>query len=261
MKKLAILACLAFMSSMVYAQSESSTVTIRVEKIVDGEKEVTVRKINTAGMTDAERDAVIENVQDSLIGDVNSKKRLKVVIEDDRDVFMGEQDEELELSEDENGVWQHYDSEHDNEVRIYKKNRKGGNDWKEDFEIEMERFGDNMKMLGEEIPYRIEKHLPRFYAWSDNVLAEVGNSPIRSLDVFPNKPNSDVINVKFFAPQEGDVSISVIDTKGKVVAQKETKDFKGEFVGQIDLKKGLKGTHFVIVSQGEDGISRRVVLD
>jgi hypothetical protein len=252
MKKLAILACLAIMSSMVYAQQESSTVKIRIEKIVDGKRQVIEKEINAAGMTVEERDILIEKMQDSIIGDVNTQKRMKIVIEDDRDVFEEEQDFDFDNN-------RHYDGE--GEVRIIKKHRNGSGDWSDDFEWEMERLGENMKMLGQEIPQHIQKHLPRVYAWTDNVLAEVGSSPIRSLDVFPNQPESDVINVKFYAPTEGDITISVLDTKGQLVAKKEAKAFKGEYVGQINLQKGVKGTHFVIVSQGDDGVSRKVVLD
>jgi hypothetical protein len=32
-------------------------------------------------------------------------------------------------------------------------------------------------------------------------------------------------------------------------------------VGQIKLSKGAKGTFFVIVSQGDDGVSRKVKID
>ncbi len=263
MKKLAILACLAFMSSMLYAQKESSTVKIRIEKTVDGKRQVIEREIDASGMSENERDAIIESIQDSIIGDIDGKKKMKIVIQDDRNVFEGDNEEDFEFHTDGDVKWEHYDSDSDSDrqVHIYKKRNKGGNDWTDDFEFEMERFGDNMKMLGEEIPYQLQKHLPRIYSWTDNVFAEVGSSPIRSLDVFPNQPDSDVINIKFFAPEEGDVNITVLDTRGKVIAQKESKAFKGEYVGQINLKKGVTGTHFVIVSQGDDGTSRKVILD
>jgi hypothetical protein len=262
MKKLAILACLVFMSSMLYAQKDSSTVKVRIEKIVDGKRQIIEKEIDATGMSDEERDVLIERMQDSLIGDVNVQKKMKIVIEDDPEIFEGEQEEsDFEFHSDNNRFWKHYDSDGDKEVRITRKQRKGGNDWADEFEWEMERLGDNMKMLGEELPQHIQKHLPRVYAWTDNVLAEVGSSPIRSLDVFPNQPDSDVINVKFYAPEQGDINITVLDTKGQIVAKKESKAFQGEFVGQINLKKGIKGTHFVIVSQGDDGVSRKVVLD
>lgn len=261
MKKIAILACSILMGSVLYAQKESSTVNIRIEKTVDGKRQVIEREINASGMTEDERDAIIESIQDSLIGDIGEMKKMEIIIQNDSSHFGGEKDEELKFNENNYRTWESFDDDKDREAHIYKKHKDVGNDWSEDFEFEMERLGNNMKMLAEEIPHQIEKHLPRIYSWTDNVFAEVVNSPIRSLDVFPNQPESHVINVKFYVPQKGDISIAVLDTKGKVIAQKESKGFKGEYVGQISLKKDIKGTYFVIVSQGEDGTSRKVVLD
>lgn len=259
-RKMAMVVCLGLMSSIVFAQKEDSKVKIRIEKNINGKTEVVEREIDATGMSDEERDALVESIQDSLMGDMKGHRKMKIMMDEDRKVIReGNEDGdfEFEFHSDDRDSW----NNDDRNIEIYKKGRKGGNDWSDDFQWEMQRFGDNMKMLGEEIPRNIEKHLPRVYAWTDNVFAEVGSSPIRSLDVFPNKPDSDVINVRFFAPAEGDINISVLDTKGKIVAQKEAKAFKGEYVGQINLKKGVKGTHFVIVSQGDDGVSRKVVLD
>jgi hypothetical protein len=84
---------------------------------------------------------------------------------------------------------------------------------------------------------------------------------IRSIDVFTNKPETNVLNVRFYAPKPGDVNITVLDLQGNVKAKEEAKNFEGEYVGQIKLSKGAKGTFFVIVSQGEDGVSRKVKID
>ncbi len=84
---------------------------------------------------------------------------------------------------------------------------------------------------------------------------------IRSVDVFTNKPETNVLNIRFFAPKAGDVNITVLDLQGNVKAKEAAKNFEGEYVGQIKLGKGAKGTYFVIVSQGEDGISRKVKID
>jgi hypothetical protein len=172
------------MSSTVYAQQESSTVKIRIEKIVDGKKQIIENEINSAGMSVEERDLLIERMQDSIIGDVNTQKKMKIIIEDDREVFVEEQN--FELDSDNKEEWLDYNGEGDKEDRIIRKHRNGGNDWTDEFEWEMERLDDNMKILDQEIPQHIQRHLPRVYAWTDNVLAEIGNSPIRSLDVFPN---------------------------------------------------------------------------
>jgi hypothetical protein len=45
------------------------------------------------------------------------------------------------------------------------------------------------------------------------------------------------------------------------VGHQVVKDFEGEFMGQVDLKKNTKGTLFVTVTQNEDGTVKRVVVE
>lgn len=250
---------LAVISAAAYAQSEQSTIKIRIEKNVDGKVQIIEKEIDASDMDESERDAMIEKLQDSLMSNhtAGAQKKMKVIIEDKRtDEVISDQEEDFDIR---------IEGEHPRpRVYTYKKRKGGDADWDE-FKWEMDRFGehfgDQMRRLGDEIPRKIERNMPRVYAWTDDMFTEMGMGAIRSLDVFPNKPDSEVINVRFFAPEEGDVNITVLDTKGKVVAQKEAKAFKGEFVGQLQLKKPEKGAYFVIVSQGNDGVSRRVMID
>jgi hypothetical protein len=85
-------------------------------------------------------------------------------------------------------------------------------------------------------------------------------STVRELSVYPNNPDNGVMNLRFHVQQKGDVSITVLDVRGKEVGKKEIKDFSGEFVGQIDIKKNTKGTLFVTVTQNEDGAVKRVII-
>jgi hypothetical protein len=90
-----------------------------------------------------------------------------------------------------------------------------------------------------------------------------GGSPsktVRGVSVFPNNPKTEILNVRFNAPQKGDISIKVLDVRGNVIAKEEIKDFSGEYVGQINIGKQGKGTIFVMITQGEDGTVKRVVL-
>ncbi len=242
----------------VYAQQEQDKIKIRVEKSINGKTEIIEKEIDASAMNEAERDAAIESLQDSLFNADGLKgSKIKITINDTHNRRIAESADPGVIIEDD----AEFSIGPEPRIHVLKKRHKGGdNDWDE-FRWEMDRFGNEMKKLGEEMPGRIQRSFPRVYTWTDNVLTEVGASSIRSLDVFPNKPETDVINVRFYAPNEGDVTITVLDTKGKQVAQKEARNFKGEYVGQLELKKAQKGTYFVIVSQGEDGISRRVVID
>ncbi|UBM60283.1 T9SS type A sorting domain-containing protein [Marinilongibacter aquaticus] len=256
MKKLFIQGAILTAMCLAYSQTQAQTedkVKIRIEKKVDGKTKVIEREIDTRGMSEDEKNAAIENLQDSLFNDMDGGKNVEVQIETrnlngDHDMLF--EDEDVQVFGDENP-----------RVRVYKKHKKGGADEWDDFRWEMDRLGQSMRDFGNDFPKHFERNFPRVYAWTDNVLREMEPEGIRSVDVFPNKPDSDVINVRFYAAEKGDVNITVLDTKGKTVASKEVKDFQGEFVGQMELKKSAKGTFFVLVSQGDDGVSRRVVIE
>lgn len=111
--------------------------------------------------------------------------------------------------------------------------------------------------------YNFEPGLNRvFDTWSNNHTINVKPSTIRSLDVFPNNPDKDQLNIRFTAPAKGDIDIVVTTAKGKEVSRRAITDFSGEYVGQIDLgKKITPGVYFVTVTQNEDGAVKRVVVE
>ena len=84
---------------------------------------------------------------------------------------------------------------------------------------------------------------------------------VKALKIYPNKPFDNKLNLKFYAPEKGDVSVIVTDLNGKEVGSQKFKDFQGDFMGQVDLKKNVKGTLFVTVTQGVDGTAKRVVVE
>ncbi len=88
-----------------------------------------------------------------------------------------------------------------------------------------------------------------------------GSKTIHGLHAVPNKPFNGKISVDFNAPEKGNVSISVTDVNGKELANEQIKDFQGDYLGQIDIKKAGAGVYFIRVSQGADGAVRRVKVD
>ncbi|MEY2794281.1 MAG: hypothetical protein RJA76_2273, partial [Bacteroidota bacterium] len=68
-------------------------------------------------------------------------------------------------------------------------------------------------------------------------------------------------NIHFKAPEKGTVTIAVTDLNGKELAAEQIKDFQGDYLGQIDIKKSAKGVYFIRVTQGNDGAVRRVKVD
>ena len=88
-----------------------------------------------------------------------------------------------------------------------------------------------------------------------------GSKTIIGLISYPNKPFNGKLNVRFKAPEKGNVTISVTDVNGKEIASEQIKDFSGLYLGQIDVKKSGAGVYFVRVTQSNDGAVRRVQVD
>ncbi|MDQ1087982.1 T9SS type A sorting domain-containing protein [Siphonobacter sp. SORGH_AS_1065] len=142
----------------------------------------------------------------------------------------------------------------------------------EKFDKEMERFGQNMERWGKNFGDQFSQSF-RYYAPNRNSLPKLSpqvftwegtssSKTVRSLNVYPNRPFNQTLNLRFTSPTKGDVTIMVTDVKGREVAKETVKDFEGEYVGQITLsKKAEKGTYFVTVTQGEDGTVKRVVIE
>lgn len=250
-----------------FAQEKKEKVRIRIEQEVDGKTTISEKIINSSGLSSSQKDEMIEKFKDSVLA-LNKGKAQGVKIEIDND-----SDVNVEL----NGgrrVERNYNYNNDNgneeivikrgpKVRVYKKDGKGetksldSEDFMHEFHGNMESLRDNMKQMGKDLKFE-------FRTIPDNIMmfdgGNSGSKTIKNVEVFPNNPKTEILNVRFNAPQKGDVSIKVLDVKGNVIAKEEIKDFSGEYVGQINIGKQKSGTIFVMITQGEDGNVKRVVL-
>jgi len=96
--------------------------------------------------------------------------------------------------------------------------------------------------------------LKKLKKWAE----EKGSKSIQGLSGKQNQPFNGKLNVRFKAPEKGNVTIAVSDVNGKEIATESVKDFQGNYLGQIDLKKAAAGIYFLRVTQGNDGAVRRV---
>ena len=137
--------------------------------------------------------------------------------------------------------------------------RPGAN-WEFDFRANIDSMAGKVDRF---FRYDFEPKLNRvFDGWAQTYNGKAKPSTIRSLDVFPNNPDKDQLNIRFTAPAKGDIDIVVTTAKGKEVSRRAINDFSGEYVGQIDLgKKVTPGVYFVTVTQNEDGAVKRVVVE
>lgn len=259
------------------ASNQKSEIKIKVEKEINGKKITEERIIDTAGMSEKQQQAALDQVQKEMLGKDFANQRVKISIEkhnqqtpstdDLENDFEWRSDNETDFNDQSNGQVDVYRFKNGKDPKVIIKKRGFDNEdfdwdseaWEQDFERSMHNLQRRLQYLGDEIPRRIEQNTP-IYRW-DNQLFEGKSAPLKSVDVYPNRPNTHVLNVRFFAPNEGEVTIKVLDINGNTVAKETVANFKGEYVGQLELAKNSTGTFFVIISQGTDGISRRVVLE
>lgn len=292
--KASLLASLAIISFASFAQDkkkDKSTTRIRIEQDIDGQTKVHEKSFDVTGLTDKQRENLIQKYQDSVMAKNKDKVRgTKVEVES----FTGDENErELNRNDDNDHFSYNYNTErprvrsysrgrngNDNEhfefrsdddnividgkprVRVFRRDGKN-DDFNEDlnldldmkdFNLDMQGLNNNLNQLGRDLQFNL-RDMPDVFAFDNSSSSKT----VRGLSVYPNNPKTDVLNIRFNSQEKGDVSIKVMDLKGNVVAKDEIKNFSGEYVGQINIGK-QKGVVFVMVTQGEDGTVKRVTL-
>jgi hypothetical protein len=234
-------------------ENKKTTIQVRVVEKKDGKTEVIERNYEVDALSDADQKDFVDKVLDSLGVDGKGQKQISIIVDgDDSDRTVRDR-RRIEIRERpdwdrsrEPSVWSwgdngrefHFDSgELQENMRRLEREMKPR---VEVFRRDMERMGDRMGTI-----------------WSNDIM-QAGS--VRGLNAYANNPDNGVLNLRFSVPEKGDVTVTVTDTEGREVGKKVIKDFSGEFVGQVDLKKNAKGTLFVTVVQNDDGAVRRVVI-
>lgn len=79
--------------------------------------------------------------------------------------------------------------------------------------------------------------------------------------VYSNKPDYHILNIHLNSSNKIDpVTIAIVDAEGNLIQRNLIEEFDGEFLGQIDLGGEAFGTLFVLISQNEYAVSRKVTL-
>ncbi len=259
--KVSILSLLAIAPFMSFSQEKKDKIRIKIEQEIDGKTKISEKTINTSGLSENQKEDMIQQFQDSVMAQSKGKaKGMKIEIENNSnaEITTGNKRVERNYNYNNNNGDEEIVITDKPRVRVYKKNGKDGQrfdseEFTHEFNGNMESLKDNLHQMGKDLRFEFRSIPDNFF---DGVSSE---KTIRGVDIFPNNPKTEILNVRFNAPQKGDVSIKVMDVKGNVVAKEEIKDFSGEYVGQINIGK-QKGTIFVMVTQGEDGTVKRVVL-
>lgn len=215
----------------------------------------TNRTYRVDGLQDPERDRLVTKLVDSLKAarrKSGDNQQLTVIVED------GTGNRTTTRERNSTGSQRRR-----NDVYVWRDRRStsgNGSTWQYDLRRGADSIGRQLNRLQLQFPSDWDRQLARpFETWARNM--EAKPSSVRGLDVYPNNPDKDQLNIRFTAPAKGNVSIVVTNTKGKEVARKDISDFSGEFIGQINLGRKAEGTYFVTVTQNEDGAVKRVVVD
>ncbi len=252
------------------------TVRVRMSEEKDGKTEIVERSYTYNNLSEAEREAKVKAIVDSLKGTSKdaANRRLSIEIEEGESRHL---DHDRRYDDDRIVRKQKEEKER---VKIYKSNPKDRQDnynynHNFRFDFDEEAFADRMKRVEKRIEpqmRKLERNMedwsrdfePKFREfWHSDINLGGSGKPasILGLEAFPNNPDKNELNLRFYAPNKGDVTITVTDTKGKQVSRKEVKDFSGDYVGQLELGKNAKGTYFVNVVQNEDGAVKRIVIE
>ena len=253
MKYLFITALAACISTGAFAQ-EKKEATIKIVINDNGKERIIEKKFSDLDKADAE----IKKLSDSLDITINASGGKKKIIRMDVNKSrsrMSDQPGNVIIEKIEGGVEGGADKrviirrggpgmapEAQENVMIFR-GEGGPEGLRKEFNIELDgpKAGPGMRMKG------LKK-----------LMQEKGSKTIQGLSGKQNQPFNGKLNVRFHAPEKGNVTIAVTDVNGKEIATESVKDFQGDYLGQIDLKKASAGIYFLRVTQGNDGAVRRV---
>lgn len=86
----------------------------------------------------------------------------------------------------------------------------------------------------------------------------INNLEIERLDVFPN-PSNGRFNLTFDLPNDGQTSIQLFNSAGRLIYQNDMQKFSGQFNEQIDISTKAKGIYFLAVSQNGKTITKKII--
>ena len=231
-------------------KSRKTTIRVRVSEDINGKTKDVEKEYKVNSMNDQERKQFVDKVLDSLGVDSKSDKVVSVTMDDGdgdtRVITRKRRSTVIDRRDDREPLAFHWDG--NNEFSFdTEKLRSQMRNFEKEFKPKARVFMRDMEDFGGQLGS----------VWNKEAMKAAS---VRELSVYSNNPDNGVLNLRFHVQQKGDLSITVTDTKGKEVGKKEIKDFSGDFVGQIDLKKNTKGTVFVTVVQNDDGAVKRVVI-
>lgn len=261
-------------------EEKNGQLKIHIESSENGKKEVFDRSYNVEGMSPDEKDKLINHISDSLLtaSGNGERKHIRIKINKEGEGFgmksdndderpfahnspQGKKKKRVEIYKDGKRIQKDLDGDGDNEdMKLFFKDfGKNMEDNFEFFDLDRKKWISSLDPMMKDLKGKLKFDFNPSDMKDFDFMNE--SKTVKALKIYPNKPFDSKLNLKFFAPQKGDVNVIVTDINGKEVGSQKIKDFQGDFMGQVDLKKNVKGTIFVTVTQGEDGTAKRVVIE
>ena len=252
-------------------EEKDGKLKIHVESSQDGKKEVFEKTYNVKDMSQEAKEQLINRITDSLwtASGEGNRKQIRIKVDRNGDnANPNSDDKDMPFS------YNSPNGKSKRRVEIYKDGKKIEKDsdgnFGDDMTIFFKDFGNDMEKKFKNFDHRqlfssVEPMMKDFKFKLDGDMKDFDftneSKTVKALKIYPNKPFDNKLNLKFYAPEKGDVSVIVTDISGKEVGSQKFKDFQGDFMGQVDLKKNVKGTLFVTVTQGQDGTAKRVLVE
>ena len=88
---------------------------------------------------------------------------------------------------------------------------------------------------------------------------KINDMPIENLKMYPN-PNKGNFNSEFTVTEPSDVLLSITDSKGSIIYEKELSDFSGTYKENVDLSKEKSGLYFYNLKIGDKVETNKIIL-
>jgi PDZ domain-containing secreted protein len=82
---------------------------------------------------------------------------------------------------------------------------------------------------------------------------------VDNLRLFPN-PNNGIFNLNFTLNGQDDVNIRVFSAEGRVIYEENLGAFSGEYLDKINISNNARGIYFLQVRQGQNVLSKKIIL-
>ena len=95
---------------------------------------------------------------------------------------------------------------------------------------------------------------------SDDVITKRAK-PMDEVNVsaYPN-PTSGKLTISFTLKSKGDTDVKLINSTGAIIYKESLPDFTGEYNKGIDLATNSKGVYYLVVTQGKQVLTKKIVL-